>query len=46
MEEYFPELHSSGRKVKIELHVCNYPTKADLKMEEVLILQILLKWLI
>ena len=31
MEEYFPELHSSGRKVKIELHVCNYPTKADLK---------------
>ena len=31
MGEYFPELHSSERKVKNELHACNYATKADLK---------------
>ena len=31
MSEYFPELRSSGKKVKIELYLFNYATKADLK---------------
>ena len=30
MSEYFPELKSLG-KVKVELDLCNYPTKIDLK---------------
>ena len=31
MSEYFPELKSSGRRVKVELDLSNYATKADLK---------------
>ena len=31
MSEYFPELKFSGRKVKVELDLSNYATKADLK---------------
>ena len=29
--EFFPELKSSGRTVKVELDLSNYETKADLK---------------
>ena len=31
MTEYFPEPKSSGERVKIELDLCNYATKVDLK---------------
>ena len=31
MSEYFPEPNSSGERVKIELDLSNYATKADLK---------------
>ena len=31
MSEYFPEKNSSGGRVEIELHLCNYATEADLK---------------
>ena len=31
MSEYFPELISLGGRVKVELDLCNYATKADLK---------------
>ena len=31
MREYFPELKSSGGKLKVELDLSNYATKADLK---------------
>ena len=31
MSEYFPDQKSSGEKVKIELDLSNYATKADLK---------------
>ena len=31
MIEYFPEPNSSGEKVKVELDLPNYATKADLK---------------
>ena len=31
MSEYFPELKSSGGRVKVELDLSNYVTKADLK---------------
>ena len=31
MSEYFPELKSSRRRVKVELDLSNYATKADLK---------------
>ena len=31
MSEYFPELKSSGGKVKVELDLYNYATKVDLK---------------
>ena len=31
MTEYFPEPKSSGRRVKVELDLSNYATKADLK---------------
>ena len=31
MSEYFPEPKSLGRKVKVELDLSNYATKADLK---------------
>ena len=33
MHEYFPELKSSERRVKVELDLSNYATKADLKNE-------------
>ena len=31
MSEYFPESKSLGGRVKVELHLSNYATKADLK---------------
>ena len=31
MSEYFPELKSSGGRVKVEFDLSNYKTKADLK---------------
>ena len=31
MIEYFPEPKSSRERVKVELHLSNYATKADLK---------------
>ena len=31
MSEYFPEPKSSGGRVKVELYLSNYATKADLK---------------
>ena len=31
MSEYFPELKSLGGRVKVELALSNYATKADLK---------------
>ena len=31
MSKYFPESKSSGGRVKVELDLCNYATKADLK---------------
>ena len=31
MSEYFPELKSSGGRVKVKLDLSNYATKADLK---------------
>ena len=46
MSEYFPESKSLGGKVKVELDLSNYAAKADLKMQEVLIHQNLLKRLI
>ena len=33
MSEYFPEPKSSGEKVKVELDLSNYATKANLKNE-------------
>ena len=43
MSEYFPEPNSLGEKVKVKLDLSNYATKADLKMQQVLIHQKLLK---
>ena len=31
MSEYFPEPKSLGRRVKIQLDLCNYAIKSDLK---------------
>ena len=31
MSKHFPELKSSGRRVKVEVYLSNYATKADLK---------------
>ena len=31
MSEYFPEQKSSGRRVKVEVHLSNYETNSDLK---------------
>ena len=31
MSEFFPEPKSSGGRVKVELYLSNYETKADLK---------------
>ena len=33
MSEYFPERRSLGGRVKVELDLSNYATKADLKTE-------------
>ena len=44
--EYFPKPKSLGANVKIELDLSNYATKADLKMQQELTHQILLKRLI
>ena len=45
MSEYFPEPKSLG-KVKVELDLSKYAMKTDLKMQQVLIRQNLLKKLI
>ena len=46
MSEYFPELKSLTERVKVELDLSNYATKASLKMQLVLIHQKLLSTLI
>ena len=46
MSEYVPEPKSFRRRVKFELDLSNHATKADLKMQQVLIHQNLLKRLI
>ena len=47
MSEYFRKPKSLGGKVKVDLDLSNYVTKADLKKtQQVLIHQNLLKWLI
>ena len=43
MSEYFPEPKCSRGRVKVELDLSNYATKADSKMQQVLIHQNLLK---
>ena len=44
---YFPDPHThSQNKKEVELDLPNYATKSDLKMQQVLIHQILLKKLI
>ena len=43
MNEYFPKPKSLRANVKFELDLSNYATTADLKMQQVLIYQILLK---
>ena len=35
MSQYFPEPKSSGRRVKVELDLSNYATKADLKFVKI-----------
>ena len=37
MSEYFPESKYFGGKVKVELDLSDYATKADLKMQQMLI---------
>ena len=46
MSEYFPKPKPFGGKVRVELDLSNYATKADLKMQQVLIHQNVLKRLI
>ena len=46
MSEYFLEPKSSGGRVKVELDLSNFATKADLKKQQVLIHQNLLNKLI
>ena len=46
MSEYFPEPKSSGGRVKVELNLSNYATKADLKIATSLDTPNLLKILI
>ena len=43
MSGHFPKPKVLGANVKVKLHLSNYVTKADLKMEQVVIHQILLK---
>ena len=40
MSEYFQKRKSSGGRVKVELDLFNYGTKADLKMQQVLYIKI------
>ena len=46
MSEYFPQPNLFRRSVKIELDLSSYESKSDLKMQQVLIHQNLLKPLI
>ena len=46
MSEYFPEAIFFGRTVKVELDVSNYATKADFKIQQILVHQNLLKRMI
>ena len=46
MSEYFPKPNSLGANAKVQLDLSNYATKTDLKMQQVLIHQNLLKRLI
>ena len=43
MGEYSPEPKSSGERLKVELDLSNYATKADLKKQKVLVHQNLIK---
>ena len=43
MSQYFPELTSSGGRVKVKLNLSNYANKVELKTQQVLIHQNLLK---
>ena len=46
LSEYFPKLKFFEERVKLELDLSNYGTKADLKKQQVLIHQNLIKRLI
>ena len=46
MSEYFPQPKSLRGRVKVELDLSNYATKTDVKMQQVLKHQNLLKKLI
>ena len=46
MSKYLPKPKSSGGNVKVKLDLSNYATKADFKMKEGLIHQLLQKKLI
>ena len=46
MTQYFPKPKPLRGNLKVELDLSNYVTKADLKMQQVLMHQILLKSLI
>ena len=43
MSEYLPKTKSLGANLKLELDLSSYATKADLKMQQVLINHLLLK---
>ena len=43
MSEYFPEPKTLRGRVKVELDLSTFATKADLKMQQLLIYQNLLK---
>ena len=46
MSEYFPKRSSLGANVKVQLDFFNYAIKTDLKMQQLLIYNLLLKQLI
>ena len=46
MREYFPKPKSLGANIKFQVDFYKYVTKADLKMQQVLIYHVLLKRLI
>ena len=40
---YFPEPHTNKNKIEVQLNLSNYATKSDLKTQQTLIRQYLLK---